>query len=94
MNESVLVPVVTEQDTVRMRLFPKAVIDRAVADMIPQLPPGRQHGIGFATDETGATFAVLFGDKDGQGVDWQVAGAVKVGSGVKPSGGVSGHLTW
>ena len=75
-------------------LFPKSALDAAVREMIPQLPEGRNHGVGFALDATGARFAVLFGDKDGRGVDWEASGAVLVDRAGKVGGAVAGSVTW
>jgi len=75
-------------------LFPKSALDAAVREMIPQLPPGRSHGIGFAHDCTGTRFAVLFGDKDGRGIDWEASGAVLVDPKGHVGGAVAGNITW
>jgi hypothetical protein len=75
-------------------LFTRSELDAAVKEMIPQLPPGRNHGVGFALDTRGAQFAVLFGNTDGIGVDWQAVGAVRISEHGKVSGAASGVVTW
>lgn len=72
-------------------LFQRSQLDAAVKDMIPQLPEGRTHGVGFAANTNGARFAVLFGDRDGH---WHAVGAVQIDKRGKISGAVAGDITW
>jgi len=84
MSDNPLVPVSST-------LFTKDALDAAVAAMIPQLPPGRTHGVGFALDARGAQFAVLFGSQDG---NWHAQGAVAIDPAGHVSAGVQGVITF